>query len=74
MVFSRLDFIGYAPVVTVSALTGKNVVRLLDEAETVWLNGQKTVGTADLNKFLKDIHADSRARSPRTGGGSRSST
>jgi GTP-binding protein len=56
MVFSRLDFIGYAPVVTVSALTGKNVVSLLDEAERVWLNGQKTVGTADLNRFLKDIH------------------
>ena len=56
MVFQRLDFIGYAPVVTVSALTGKNVVRLLDEAERVWMNGQKTVGTADLNRFLKDIH------------------
>ncbi len=57
MVFRRLDFIGYAPVVTVSALTGKNVVRLLDEADRVWRSGQKTVGTAALNKFLKEIHA-----------------
>jgi GTPase len=58
MVFKRLDFIGYAPIVTVSALTGKNVVRLLDEADRVWLSGQTTVGTSALNKFIKDILAN----------------
>lgn len=56
MVFQRLDFIGYAPVITVSALTGKNVVKLLDEAERVWASGQRTVTTVVLNKFLKEIH------------------
>ena len=68
LVFARLEFIRYAPVLTVSALTGKRVVRILDLAETVWKAGPETVGTADLNQFLDEIH---RNNSPMTPSGRR---
>jgi GTP-binding protein len=42
----------------VSALTGRNVSALLDASERAWKSGQKTVGTAVLNKFLRDFQTD----------------
>jgi GTP-binding protein len=54
--FARLEFIRYAPVLTVSALTGKRVIKILDEAEEVWKAGSHTVGTAELNRFLDGVH------------------
>lgn len=68
LVFARLEFIRYAPVLTVSALTGKRVIRLLDAAEAVWRAGNRTVGTAELNRFLDDIH---RRNAPMTPSGRR---
>ena len=56
MVFKRLDFISYAAVLTVSALTGRGVVRILEAAETAWRNGRRKAGTAALNRFLESIH------------------
>jgi GTP-binding protein len=56
MVFKRLDFISYAAVLTVSALTGRGVVRILEAAETAWRNGRRKAGTAALNRFLETIH------------------
>ncbi len=55
MVFARLEFIHYASVLTVSALTGKRVTCLLDEAERVWRAGQERVSTPALNRFLQTI-------------------
>ncbi len=55
-VFSRLEFISYAPVLTVSALTGKRVIRILDAAEEVWKAGSRLVGTAELNRFLDGVN------------------
>jgi GTP-binding protein len=49
---SRLDFVGYAPLVPVSALTGKGVARVLDVADKVFRNAQKKVGTPRLNQFV----------------------
>lgn len=58
-VFARLEFIRYAPVLTVSALTGKRIIKVLDAAEEVWKAGSRTVGTAELNRFLDRInHTD----------------
>ncbi|MCX6559497.1 MAG: ribosome biogenesis GTPase Der [Candidatus Aminicenantes bacterium] len=68
LVFARLEFIRYAPVLTVSALTGKRVLRILDLAESVWRAGGRTIGTADLNRFLDGVH---RNNSPMTPSGRR---
>lgn len=57
IVFRRLDFINYAPLLTVSALTGKGAARIFDLAEKVFHAGQKKIGTARLNKFLASIQA-----------------
>jgi GTP-binding protein len=58
IVFSRLDFVSYAPLITVSALTGKNVTRILDLAEEVHRRGQKMIPTGKLNKFIEAMNAD----------------
>jgi len=55
IVFQRLDFISYAPLLTVSALTGKRVTQILDLAEKVHQNGLKKIGTSGLNKFLASV-------------------
>ena len=57
LVFRRLEFIDYAPLVTVSALTGKRTMRILDLADKVYQSGLKTVGTPRLNKWLASINA-----------------
>jgi GTP-binding protein len=55
IVFSRLDFVSYAPLVAVSALTGKRVTKILDLAEDVHRDAQKRVPTPQLNRFLEAI-------------------
>jgi GTP-binding protein len=55
IVFQRLDFCSYAPLLTVSALTGKRVTQILDLAEKVYRNGLKRIGTSGLNKFLESV-------------------
>lgn len=55
IIFQRLDFISYAPLLTVSALTGKRVTQILDLAEKVYQNGLKRIGTSPLNKFLESV-------------------
>jgi len=57
LVFSRLDFVNYAPVLTASALTGKRVTQIFDLAEKVYQAGRKRIGTALLNKFLASATA-----------------
>lgn len=52
IIFSRLDFISYAPVVFVSALTGKRVVKILDMAAEVYEQGCRKIQTSRLNEFL----------------------
>jgi GTP-binding protein len=64
LVFARLEFIRYAPVLTVSALTGKRVLRILDTAEAVWRAGSRTVGTAELNRFLDGVHKKNAPMTP----------
>lgn len=55
-VYTRLDFVNYAPLLFISALTGKRVVKILDFAEQVYTNGFKKVGTSRLNNFLSWIN------------------
>lgn len=54
-VYQRLDFVNYAPLLLISAITGKRVVKILDLAEKVYLNGCKRIETSRLNKFLAFI-------------------
>jgi len=52
MVYRKLSFVNYAPLLFVSALTGKRVVRILDLAEEVYQRGCKKIETSHLNDFL----------------------
>lgn len=51
-IFQRLYFCRYAPLLTVSALSGERVAKILDLADRVYQNGLKRVGTSSLNKFI----------------------
>lgn len=51
-IFRKLDFVNYAPLLTISALTGKRVIKILDMAEQVYLNACKRIETSRLNDFL----------------------
>jgi GTP-binding protein len=51
-VYRKLSFVGYAPLVFVSALTGQRVVKILDMAEKVYANASRRVETSRLNDFL----------------------
>lgn len=55
-VFLKLDFVRYAPLLFISALTGKRLVKILDAAEQVYQNGCKKVKTSHLNAFLSWIN------------------
>jgi len=54
----KLDFIAYAPVIFVSALSGKRTVKILDTAEEVFAGGSKEITTSRLNEFLAWIHTN----------------
>jgi GTP-binding protein len=52
-VYRKLDFVSYAPLIFVSALSGQRIVKILDLSEEVYANGEKKISTPRLNKFLK---------------------
>jgi len=53
ILFRKLEFVSYAPVVFISALSGQRTVRILDLAEQVHANASKQISTSKLNNFLK---------------------
>jgi GTP-binding protein len=55
-VYRKLDFVSYAPLVFLSALSGQRVVKILDLSEEVLANGKRNISTPLLNKFLKKIN------------------
>lgn len=57
-VYRRLDFVSYAPLLFISALSGIRVVKILDLAEEVYANGCKRASTSHLNDFLAWITAN----------------
>lgn len=52
IIYRRMPFVSYAPLLTVSALTGRRAVRILDLSEEVYLRSSQKVETSRLNKFL----------------------
>lgn len=51
----RMMFVGYAPVIAVSALTGKKVDRIWDVIDKVYANYSRIISTSQLNTFLAGI-------------------
>jgi len=51
LVFTRLHFVDYAPLIFISAKTGQRVVKILDLAEEVYQSASKKVETSALNRF-----------------------
>jgi GTP-binding protein len=51
----KLGFVGYAPVLRISALTGRGVDKLFKAIDTVWGNYTQQVPTSKLNRFLADL-------------------
>lgn len=54
-VADRLMFVGYAPVVAISALSGKNVQRIWKAIDESYANYSKSISTSRLNNWLQDI-------------------
>ncbi|MDR3685411.1 MAG: GTP-binding protein, partial [Coriobacteriia bacterium] len=54
-VSERLGFIGYAPVLKISALTGKGVDKIWAAVDNVYGNYTKTISTSQLNKLLTEM-------------------
>lgn len=67
LVFSRLNFVDYAPLIFVSALTGQRVIKILDLAKAVYNSASRKLDTSDLNRFWEKF---SRDYPPRTRDGS----
>lgn len=55
-IFSKLVFVRYAPLLFISALTGKRVIKILDIADEVYAKGCQKVQTSRLNQFLNWIN------------------
>jgi len=55
-IYRKLDFVSYAPLVFISALSGQRIVKILDLSEEVFANGEKKIPTPRLNKFLKKMN------------------
>lgn len=51
----RLMFVGYAPVIAISALLGKNVHRIWSAIDTAYENYSRVISTSRLNNWLQDI-------------------
>lgn len=55
-VYKKMDFVAYAPLLFISALTGKKVIKILDIAEEVYSRGKKRISTSRLNEFLNWVN------------------
>lgn len=53
---AKMDFVSYAPLVFISAITGKRLGKLLDIAEDIYQKASTRVPTPKLNEFLAWIN------------------
>ncbi len=51
----RLGFVGYAPVLRISALTGKGVDKIWPAVDTAYRNYTQEISTSQLNKLLTEL-------------------
>jgi GTPase len=52
---SKTQFVSYAPLLKVSAKTGRNVESILTQALSVQIERHKRVRTGELNRFFRDV-------------------
>jgi GTP-binding protein len=57
IIYRRMPFVSYAPLLFVSALTGKGVSKILDLAEEAYRRSSLRVETSRLNEFLAWVNA-----------------
>jgi GTP-binding protein len=55
-IYRKLDFVSYAPLVFISALSGQRIVKILDLSEKVYASGTKKISTSRLNNFLQKMN------------------
>lgn len=55
-VYQKMDFVSYAPLLFISAISGKRVIKILDTASEVHENGKKEISTSRLNEFLSWVN------------------
>jgi GTPase len=53
--YTKLGFVSWAPVLRVSAETGRGVNRVWDAIDTVYANYTQQITTSDLNRFLTEL-------------------
>ncbi|MCL2883282.1 MAG: ribosome biogenesis GTPase Der, partial [Coriobacteriia bacterium] len=62
----RLPYVAYAPVIAISALTGRSVHRIWEAVDRVFANYNSTIATSRLNALLTELrdfgHTVSRGR------------
>ena len=51
----RMKFVGYAPVISISAMTGRSVHRIWGAIDTVYEGSSRRVSTNQLNKLLTEL-------------------
>lgn len=51
----RMGYVSYAPVLRISALTGRGVQRIFDNVDTVYRNYLQEISTSQLNKLLTEM-------------------
>lgn len=51
----RLTFVGYAPVIAISAMSGKNVHRIWGAVDEAYANYSQSISTSRLNNWLQEI-------------------
>ena len=51
----KLHFVSYAPIIFISALTGRRVVNVIDAAYEVYKEGEFQIPTSQLNRYLLPI-------------------
>ena len=51
----QLKFLGYAPMLFISAVSGKNVDKLFEAVELVAKERRKRIPTGEMNRFLKHV-------------------
>lgn len=54
----KLDFVSYAPLLFISALSGQRVVKILETAEEVYVSARRRIPTARLNAFLARVTSE----------------
>ncbi len=63
---SKLKFVSFAPIVFVSALTGRRITKIMEEVEEVLRESQKRVKTPELNRYLLPILRENPPKLPDT--------